>query len=76
LQAIKRAHRITTKHHVTVLRLYFRHTIEVWLNNLLGSKASDFASCIDGGRDGGIAQRIGGQFSKSQIVDIFRGNIE
>ena len=76
LQAIKRAHRMTTKHHVTVLRLYFRHTIEVWLNGIIGRKAEDFNQSIDGGKDGGIAQRIGGQFSKSQIFDIFSGNVE
>lgn len=76
LQAIKRAHRLTTKHHVTVLRLYFRGTIEVWLNSILGSKASDFASAIDGGKDGGIAKRIGGQFTKQQLVDIFTGGVE
>lgn len=76
LQAIKRAHRMTTKHHVTVLRLFFRGTIEVWLNSIIGAKAEDFNQSIDGGKDGGIAQRIGGKFSKQQILDIFRGNIE
>lgn len=76
LQAIKRAHRMTTKHHVTVLRLYFRGTIEVWLNSIIGSKAEDFALAIDGGKDGGIAQRIGSSFTNQQILDIFRGSIE
>jgi len=76
LQAIKRAHRMTTTHHVTVLRLYFRGTIEVWLNSIIGRKAEDFSQALDSGKDGGIAQRIGGSFTKSQIVDIFNGNVE
>ena len=74
MQAIKRAHRLGTKGVVTVLRLYHEKTIECWLNQMLGTKAADFSSAIDG-KQTDVAKQLGRSFSAGELMDIFQGRV-
>ncbi len=76
-QAIARGTRLSRPKELgplMVLRLYHENSIEVWLNALIGGKATDNENVLDGGDLDSIASRLRGTFTRASIYNIFRGN--
>ena len=78
-QRIGRAYgRLADPHSVVVYRLFHQRTVEVFLNQVVGSKARDASEALDGGSDAAraVAARLGGRFvSVDTVRDIFEGRV-